>query len=71
MSRKKTMRYRLNGRNGIRPARIDDLQIMIDNFQAKLNDPDDLDDKKWVKRWLDRFSVELAKKEKGLERRDA
>jgi hypothetical protein len=46
---------------------IVELGSFIKDFEAKLVDPKDPDDKKWTERWLDRFKKELAKKQKGLE----
>jgi hypothetical protein len=66
-NRKKTETYRFNGLWGMKPVRIDELKALIVRFEAKLADPDDVDDKKWTARWLERFRNELAKKEKNLE----
>jgi hypothetical protein len=60
--------YRFNGFPHLDPASIravsiDNLKSMIAKFAEKLADPSDIDDKKWVKRWLDRFERELSEKQ--------
>jgi hypothetical protein len=70
-NRKKSETYRFNGYphknpKSIHSVTISDLKSYIDAFTKKLADPDDADDKRWTKRWLERFKRELAKKQKGL-----
>ena len=70
-NRKKTEAYRFNGyphlnAKSIRSFEISELESIIAEFNAKLSDPDDTDDKKWTQRWLNRFEKELNKKQKGL-----
>jgi hypothetical protein len=38
----------------------------IKELEAKLADPDDTDDKRWVARWLKNYAKELEKKSKSL-----
>ena len=38
----------------------------ITELEAKLADPDDTDDKRWVARWLKNYAKELEKKSKSL-----
>lgn len=69
-NRKKADRYRFNGNpyfhaGSIVPIQITDLEAGIAGFEAKLADPADPDDKKWVARWLHRFRRELEKKQAG------
>jgi hypothetical protein len=70
-NRKNADTYRFNGNpslhaHSIQSVTIPDLESRIEEFEAKLSDPDDPDDKKWTARWLKRFESELAKKRKGL-----
>jgi hypothetical protein len=70
-NRKKTQTYRFNGYphsnpKSIFPIGIADLQGGIRDLTAKLADPNDPDDKKWVARWLQRYTKELEKKRKGI-----
>ena len=63
-------RYRINGHPFLQSASIQSVEIaelesLVRQFEAKLADPDDQDDKKWTARWLSRFRKELAKKEAG------
>ncbi|MCV6639157.1 hypothetical protein [Candidatus Albibeggiatoa sp. nov. NOAA] len=71
-NRKKIKKYRFNGSpyldsKSTKAVKINDLKLLIEQFQDKLNNPNDLDDKKWKMRWLHRFEKELLKKQKGLE----
>ena len=68
-NRKKSDSYRFNGVWGIKTVAIADLRELVAKFEAKLADPDDGDDKKWVARWLKRFQQELSKKEDSVDRR--
>lgn len=65
-NRKKTETFRFNGVWGMQPVKIADLQVLIQQYEKKLADPNDPDDPKWTKHWLVRFQRELKKKEKGL-----
>ena len=76
-NRKNTETYRFNGHpyfnaRSIFSVKIADLEVLVKNFEAKLSDPDDSDDKKWTFRWLERFRRELEKKRAGrsLKQRD-
>ena len=69
-NRKKVETYRFNGyphlhAGSIHSVRIADLEARLKQFEAKLADPDDPDDKKWTARWLERFRKELDKKRDG------
>jgi hypothetical protein len=71
-NRKKAETYRFNGHpwfdpGSIHSVTIADLESRIQDFEAKLADPIDPDDKKWTNGWLSRLRQELAKKRKGLE----
>lgn len=71
-NRKKTEAYRFNGyphlnSHSIQSVNISDLESHIETLTKKLENPEDVDDKRWVERWLVRYKLELAKKEKGLE----
>jgi hypothetical protein len=66
-NRKKADTYRFNGVWGGKAVKITDLIKLIEQFQAKLVDGHDPDDKKWTACWLKRFEQELAKKQKNLE----
>jgi hypothetical protein len=73
-NRKKTDTYRFNGNPGlhagsIRSVTMADLEILMKQFEAKLADPHDSDDKKWTARWLERFRKEHEKKREGLGRK--
>jgi hypothetical protein len=68
-NRKKADTYRFNGHPYLDPDSIHsvtsaELESRIKEFEAKLADPNDSDDKKWTARWLSRFKKELAKKRK-------
>ncbi len=70
-NRKKTETYRFNGyphlnAKSIRSFDISKLESIIGEFETKLANPNDSDDKKWTQRWLSRFEKELKKKQKGL-----
>jgi hypothetical protein len=69
-NRKKADTYRFNGHpyfhaDSIHSVEIADLEAQIKQFEAKLADPDDADDKKWTASWLHRFRKELDKKRAG------
>ena len=69
-NRKKADTYRFNGNpylhtGSIQSVEMVDLEGMVKQFEAKLADPDDPDDKKWRARWLERFRKELDKKRAG------
>ncbi len=70
-NRKTADTYRFNGVWGMNSVGIAELETLIHRFQHKLTDPNDLDDKKWTARWLRRFQREMAKKERGLEKKQA
>ncbi len=70
-NRKNADTYRFNGNpsihaHSIHPVSIADLESRIEEFEAKLSDPNDPDDPKWTARWLKRFQSALAAKLKGL-----
>lgn len=65
-NRKKADTYRFNGLWGTKPVRLAELEELIREFEAKLADSNDPDDKKWTGRWLSRFRRELAKKQRAL-----
>jgi hypothetical protein len=70
-NRKRADTYRFNGHpsfhaHSIHSVTIADLEVRIKDCEAKLADPNDSDDKKWVQWWLARYKQELAKKHKGL-----
>lgn len=69
-NRKIAETYRFNGHPyldsaSIHSVEIAELESRIKEFEAKLTDPRDPDDKKWKIRWLNRFQLELDKKLKG------
>lgn len=69
-NRKRADTYRFNGNpfihaGSIHSVEMADLEARIKQFEAKLADPDDADDKKWTARWLTRFRKELDKKRAG------
>lgn len=71
-NRKHTETYRFNGYPHRDPGSIHSVGIArleegVREYESKLASATDPDDKKWVKRWLDRYRAELAKKRKGLE----
>ena len=70
-NRKKADTYRFNGVWGMKPIGTAELKILIEQFKSKLDDRNDRDDKKWTARWLKRFQLELAKKEKNLDQKQA
>jgi len=66
-NRKKAETYRFNGSPylhslSIHSVEMADLDCYITKFEAKLANPNDADDKKWVSRWLTRFKKEFDKK---------
>jgi len=70
-NRKKTETYRFNGYPHSNPGSIHSVGIAQLNFwikemESKLAGADDLDDKKWVTRWLKRYTQERDKKLKGV-----
>lgn len=76
-NRKKADTYRFNGNpflhaGSIHSVTMADLELRVKEFEAKLADPNDQDDKKWTARWLSRFQQELDKKRAGrsLKKRD-
>ena len=68
-NRKTSDTYRFNGLAGLKPVETAELKALIERFQAKQQDSNDPDDKKWIARWLKRFQQELAKKENAMEQR--
>ncbi len=69
-NRKTSDTYRFNGHPSlytgiIHPVEMADLELKIKQFEAKLADPNDPDDKRWTVRWLNRFRKELDKKREG------
>ena len=79
-NRKKADTYRFNGHpfldaGSIHSVEMAELQARIKQFQSKLADADDPDDKKWTASWLARFQKEFDKKKarrslKQREKRD-
>jgi hypothetical protein len=70
-NRKKAETYRFNGYphcdpGSIHSVEVGQLEARIKEFEAKLADPDDPDDKKWIARWLLRYVRERDKKFEGL-----
>jgi hypothetical protein len=70
-NRKRAETYRFNGSTylhtgSIHPVEMGELESLIRTFEAKLADPTDPDDKKWVARWLGRFRKEHDKKLAGF-----
>jgi 3-phenylpropionate/cinnamic acid dioxygenase small subunit len=66
-NRKKADTYRFNGNpffhaGSIFSVEMAGLEARVKQFEAKLADPNDPDDKKWTARWLERFRKELEKK---------
>jgi hypothetical protein len=47
------------------------LKSTIEKLQAKLADPRDGDDKRWVARWLTRCETRLSKKTRAFEHKHA
>ena len=69
-NRKKADTYRFNGNpflhsDSIHSVDMAELEAWVKQFEAKLADPNDPDDKKWTARWLERFRKELDKKRSG------
>jgi len=69
-NRKKADTYRFNGyphlyAGSIHPVKMAELALRIKEFEAKLADLNDPDDKKWTACWLGRFRKELEKKRAG------
>ena len=65
------MGYRFNGYphsdpGSIHSIGIPQLLVRIKELEAKLADPNDDDDKRWVTRWLKNHASELEKKSKNL-----
>lgn len=68
---KKAGTYRFNGHpyihtGSIRPVTIAELESRIRTFEAKLADPGDADDRRWVERWWNRLGAESSRKLDGL-----
>ena len=77
-NRKKADTYRFNGHpfldaGSIHSVEIAELEARIKQFESKLADANDPDDKKWTARWLERFRKELDKKQarRSLKQREA
>ncbi len=73
-NRKKSETYRFNGNPSLHSGSIESVDVkqlasMIEQFEAKLTDPDDPDDKKWTQRWLDRLRRENERKIDSRERK--
>jgi hypothetical protein len=71
-NRKAKETYRFNGNpflhaHSIHSVEIPELKLRVEEFTRKLADPNDADDPKWTKRWLDRFQRELDKKTEAIE----
>jgi hypothetical protein len=69
-NRKKAETYRFNGHphfhaGSVHSVEMAELEARVKQFEAKLDDPDDPDDKRWTARWLERFRKELDKKRAG------
>lgn len=69
-NRKKADTYRFNGHpflhaGSIHAVTIVTLLARIKQWEAKLADPTDPDDRKWTERWLERYRKELDKKRAG------
>lgn len=76
-NRKEADTYRFNGHpyfhaDSIHSVEKTDLEARVKQFEDKLANPDDTDDKKWTARWLERFRKELDKKRagRGLKQRE-
>lgn len=72
INRKQNQTYRFNGHpyfhaSSIFAVKTEELERLIKSFEAKLADFNDLDDKKWTARWLDRFRREFDKKRQGCD----
>ena len=71
-NRKKAHPYRFNGHpyfhaDSIHAVEMAELEARVTQFEVKLADPNDPDDKKWTARWLERFRKELNKKRAGCD----
>ena len=70
-NRKTKETYRFNGSpflhsGSIHSVEIAELKLRIEELARKLADPNDPDDAKWTKRWLDRYQTEIDKKTEAL-----
>ena len=69
-NRKRADTYRFNGHpffnaKSIFSVETEKLEERIKRLEAKLADPNDLDDPRWTQYWLERYQQELKKKQKG------
>ena len=58
---------RLDGIWGMRRFSASELHAIADEYEAKISDPENNDDPKWLKRRADRIRELALKKERALE----
>ena len=58
---------RLDGMDGMEKFTFLELFAIANEYEAKINDPKNSDDPKWLKRRLDRIRLLAEQKEKSLE----
>ncbi len=56
--------YRFNGLWGTGDGLVD-LRAALSRLRKKLDDPNDKDEPRWVRKWIAAYEAEIAKKEAG------
>ena len=58
---------RLDGVYGMRKFTAEELYALADEYEARIIDPKNTDDPKWLQRWADRVRKLARQKEQALE----
>ena len=58
---------RIDGLEGMSSYSADELFVMAEEYESKINDPNNTDDPKWLKRRAERLRALAVEKEKARE----
>jgi len=61
---------RLDGIDGMEKFTAEELHTKADEYEKQINNPNNTDDPKWLKRWADRVRKLAKQKEKAQEHKE-